>query len=89
MRKQFKQVPHQALLKAIEIVGGQAEMARQLGEAEKVNVTQSEIHSWANRTGMVPPEYAFTISELTGGRVKIQKLCPDVFTKALLKKLSA
>lgn len=83
MRKQFKQTPHKALLKAIEIVGGQTELARQLSAAENVKIKQSVVHKWANQTGMVPGEYALTIKKLTGGKVTAHQLCPDIFPKGL------
>lgn len=60
-----------ALTKAIETIGGQTELAKQLGTSVQA------VNNWTRR-GSVPPEYAPVIEVLTDGKVKADELCPQV-----------
>jgi len=60
-----------ALQKAIETVGGQSELARQLGTSAQA------VNNWCRRRN-VPPEYAPVIESITGGLVKAEDLCPQI-----------
>ena len=60
-----------ALTQAIDIVGGQTELAKQLGTSVQT------VHNWTKR-GSVPPQYAPVIEVLTDRRVKADSLCIEV-----------
>ena len=64
------------LLKAINILGSQSELARVLG------VRQSVVHYWLNESKRgVPAEYCNPIEKATGGAVKASQLRPDLWGK--------
>jgi len=60
-----------ALTQAIDIVGGQTELAKQLGTSVQT------VHNWTKR-GSVPPQYAPVIEHLTEGQVTADALCQEV-----------
>jgi DNA-binding transcriptional regulator YdaS (Cro superfamily) len=60
-----------ALTQAIEEIGGQTELARQLGTSVQA------VNNWTRR-GSVPPEYAPVIEVLTGRKVMADDLCSQV-----------
>lgn len=63
-----------ALIKAIQIAGGQCALA------EKLGVAQCTISAWVNRNKKAPPpEYVLQIEAMTG--VSRHELRPDVFGK--------
>jgi DNA-binding transcriptional regulator YdaS (Cro superfamily) len=69
-----------ALLRAIEVCGGQTELARAIG------VPPQQVWNWVNRDKKVPAEYCRAIesaAEQKGGRdVTRYALRPDVFGKS-------
>lgn len=62
-----------ALVTAVEIVGGQAKLARILG------VTQPNVWHWLHKSERVPGEYVLKIEEATGGKVSRHDLRPDLY----------
>ncbi len=66
----------EALAKAIEIVGGQTQLARLLG------VKQANVWHWLNRAERIPAEYVLPIEKATGGQVGRHMLRPDLFPDA-------
>lgn len=62
-----------ALVKAIEICGGQAELARRLGKA------QAHVWNWLHRDRAVPADQCLPIERATAGAVTRYQLRPDVF----------
>jgi TorA maturation chaperone TorD/DNA-binding transcriptional regulator YdaS (Cro superfamily) len=62
-----------ALSKAIEIVGGQTQLARLLG------VKQANVWHWLNKAERVPGEYVLAIESATGGQVTRHDLRPDLY----------
>ena len=62
-----------AIKKAVDIVGGQNELARRLG------IGQSRVWNWIHRDAKVSAEYAAAIEAATDGAVKKSDLRPDVF----------
>lgn len=59
-------------IEAIEIAGGQSELARKLG------IKQGHINMWVHRNKKAPPpEYVLQIEEITG--ISRHELRPDVF----------
>lgn len=62
-----------ALAKAIEVVGGQTQLARLLG------VKQANVWHWLNKAERVPGEYVLAIETATGGQVMRHDLRPDLY----------
>ncbi|HEY7609335.1 MAG TPA: molecular chaperone TorD family protein [Alphaproteobacteria bacterium] len=58
---------------AVEIVGGQAKLARLLG------VTQPNVWHWLHKSERVPGEYVLKIEAATGGKVSRHDLRPDLY----------
>lgn len=65
-----------ALERAIDIVGGQSELARRLG------LKQANVWHWLNRSGRVPAEHVIAIEEATGAQVTRHDLRPDLYPSA-------
>lgn len=63
----------EALTRAIEIVGGQTQLARLLG------VKQANVWHWLKRAEHVPAEYVLAIEKATGGQVRRRDLRPDLY----------
>jgi TorA maturation chaperone TorD/DNA-binding transcriptional regulator YdaS (Cro superfamily) len=63
----------EALTRAIEIVGGQTQLARLLG------VKQANVWHWLKRADHVPGEYVLAIEKATGGQVTRRELRPDLY----------
>lgn len=66
----------EALSRAIELVGGQTQLARLLG------VKQANVWHWLNRAHNVPGEYVLAIEKATGGKVGRHDLRPDLYPDA-------
>lgn len=65
-----------ALAKAIEIVGGQTQLARLLG------VKQANVWHWLNKAERVPGEYVLAIETATGNQITRYELRPDLYPDA-------
>lgn len=70
----------EALIKAIEIAGGQTNLAR------LINKTQAHISVWVNRDKRVAAEYAIKIEKFTG--VPRYELRPDIYPPEEYKQAS-
>ena len=68
-----------ALAAAVDIVGGQAKLARLLG------VTQPNVWHWLHKSERVPGEYVLKIEEATGGKVSRHDLRPDLYPANMTK----
>ncbi len=66
-----------ALAAAVDIVGGQAKLARILG------VTQPNVWHWLHKSEHVPGEYVLKIEDATGGKVSRHDLRPDLYPKSM------
>jgi TorA maturation chaperone TorD len=66
-----------ALAAAVDLVGGQAKLARILG------VSQPNVWHWLHKSERVPGEYVLKIEEATGGRVSRHELRPDLYPKSM------
>jgi TorA maturation chaperone TorD/DNA-binding transcriptional regulator YdaS (Cro superfamily) len=66
-----------ALAAAVDMVGGQAKLARMLG------VTQPNVWHWLHKSERVPGEYVLKIEEATGGRISRHDLRPDLYPKSM------
>jgi len=65
-----------ALSRAVEICGGQSELARRIGGGLK----QAHVWGWLHRgQKVVPAEHCQAIERATGGLVTRYELRPDVF----------
>lgn len=63
----------EALKRAIEICGSQAELAKRVGK------TQGHVWQWLNRDRKVPAEMARRIEAATDGKVARHELRPDLY----------
>lgn len=66
-----------ALAAAVDLVGGQAKLARILG------VTQPNVWHWLHKSERVPGEYVLKIEEATGGKVSRHDLRPDLYPMSM------
>jgi TorA maturation chaperone TorD len=66
-----------ALAAAVDLVGGQAKLARILG------VTQPNVWHWLHKSERVPGEYVLKIEEATGGKVSRHDLRPDLYPPSM------
>jgi TorA maturation chaperone TorD len=66
-----------ALAAAVDLVGGQAKLARILG------VSQPNVWHWLHKSERVPGEYVLKIEEATGGRVSRHDLRPDLYPESM------
>lgn len=67
-----------AIAKAVEIVGGQTQLARQIGGPVK----QAHVWNWLKKGTRVPAEHCIAIERATAGAVSRYELRPDVFGPA-------
>jgi len=77
-----RQVKNDALKKAVELCGGQTELARLVNKHLPENVSkasQALIWSWLFRTGKVLAEYVIAIEKATSGTVTRHELRPDLY----------
>lgn len=77
----------EALQKAVGVIGGQAETARQLTELIKrpKPITQQHVWHWLNVGKRLPTKYAYAVEHLTakkGNRISASDLCHDVFSES-------
>jgi len=66
-----------AIIRACEVVGGQARLAALLG------VTPQAVHLWVKRN-LCPAERVLGIEQATGGRVARHELRPDLYPPPVL-----
>ncbi len=64
-----------ALAQAVDLVGGQAKLARILG------VSQPNVWHWLHKAERVPGEYVLKIEAATGGRISRHDLRPDLYPR--------
>ena len=73
--KQRENMPHrEALARAIEIVGSQGRLAREIGGG----VTQARVHYWLTQAKVVPAEYCPAIERIVKRAVSCEELNPHV-----------
>jgi DNA-binding transcriptional regulator YdaS (Cro superfamily) len=73
--------PKAALKKAVELVKGQAEMARKLSELMETPVRQQHVWNWLNRDAELPAEYVIPMERATAGKVSRHDLRPDLYPR--------
>ena len=61
-----------ALKKAVELIGGQANMSRAIG------VSQQRLSNWQRGINAMPPKYAVAIERAIDGKVTRHDLRPDL-----------
>lgn len=69
-----------ALIEAIEVAGGQSELARKLTEISTKPVKQQQVWNWLHREKKPPAKQASAIESITG--IPKERLRPDVFQNA-------
>lgn len=72
----MKQNPREALEKAIEKVGSQAELARRIASSIRP-IKQQHVWNWLNRDDTIPAEVVLDIERETG--VSRHELRPDIY----------
>lgn len=60
---------------AVELVGGQAQLARMIG------VSQPHVWHWLHKAERVPAEHVIAIEKATGGRITRAQLRPDLYSE--------
>lgn len=68
--------PLQALQKSISLIGGQAELARQVG------VRPQTVHVWLKKFGQVPTKHVLKIEKILNGVVSRSDLRPDIYPRS-------
>jgi hypothetical protein len=74
---------HDAIIKAIKVLGGQTNAAKLISKSMGVRVASNTISDWINKHNRCPEKYAFHIQHLTqikGDTVKAFQLCPVAFS---------
>ncbi len=67
-----------ALKEAIEIAGGQSELARKISQASSSNVKQQQVWNWLNREQKTPSKHVLFVEKVTG--VSRVRLRPDLYS---------
>lgn len=67
--------PRQALQKAVDLAGGQSELARRIGG----KVKQQHVHYWLTRMEQISHEHVLACERAVGGQVTRHQLRPDIF----------
>ena len=70
--------PLEALKKAIEVAGSQAELSRRIAKHDKP-IKQQHVWNWVNRDEKVPAEVVLAIEAETG--VSRHDLRPDIYPR--------
>lgn len=77
--------PKKALERAVELAGGQAEVARKLTEVmgrQKKPVSQQQVWNWLFRNkGLLPAEFAIPLETVVQQQVKRSDFRPDLYPK--------
>lgn len=66
--------PREALARAIDIVGSQSRLAREIGGG----ITQAHVHYWLTQAHVVPAEYCPAIERIVKREVLCEELNPRV-----------
>jgi DNA-binding transcriptional regulator YdaS (Cro superfamily) len=66
-----------ALQEAIDIAGGQSELARKLSSAANGLIKQQQVWNWLHREKKPPSKHVVFIETLTG--ISRERLRPDIF----------
>lgn len=65
----------QALKKAVDLSGGQSELARRIGGTVK----QQHVHYWLNVMGRISEKHVIAAEAAVQGRVTRHQLRPDIY----------
>ena len=68
-----------ALIRAAQLCGGQAALARLLSARTGGAVSQQRVWNAVHRDRSVPGEWCLAIEEATGGKISAQALRPDLY----------
>lgn len=78
-----------ALVRAVELLGGPTATAAKLSKAMGVTIKQPHVSGWLYRSGRLPPDYALHMEHLTaveGERITAAELCPRAFDMSRYEK---
>lgn len=70
-----------ALERAVELAGGQAELARRLSAIMSKPVKQQHVWNWLFRDLEVPAEYAIPIEKAVENEVSRHDIRPDIYPR--------
>lgn len=70
---------HEHLARAVELAGGQTELARKLRSLTGRPYKQAHVWNWLNRGDKLPPEIVIPIETIIGGAVNRSQLRPDLY----------
>ncbi|KKL86661.1 hypothetical protein LCGC14_1942480 [marine sediment metagenome] len=68
-----------AIAKAVEIAGGQSQLARQISKIMGKPILQQHVWKWLNTVPVLPAEYCLPIEKITDGAVTRHELRPDIY----------
>ncbi len=74
--------PEEALLKVVNIVGGQTALANAVSQKTGRTIRQQHVWNWINRDGGIPAAYAPLVEALCreyGEEISCCRLCPDFY----------
>jgi DNA-binding transcriptional regulator YdaS (Cro superfamily) len=71
---------HTEIARACALCGGYQGLARELG------VTRQAVHGWLTNSRPLPPVRAIEIERATRGRVRVEKLLPEVPWSVIRKR---
>lgn len=72
---------HAALEKAVELAGGQAELARKLSDVMDRKILQQHVWNWLNRDSQLPAEYVIPVEKAVDGKVSRHDLRSDLYPR--------
>jgi hypothetical protein len=74
--------PEEALLKVVNVVGGQTALANAVSKKTGRIIRQQHVWNWINRDGGIPAAYAPFVESLCreyGEDISCSRLCPDFY----------
>lgn len=78
---------YESLKKAINLAGGQTELARRVTDLSGKDVKQQHVYNWLHRQRQCSKCFARYVAEAVGNEVTKEDLCPDLYSP-IAKKTS-
>lgn len=74
MNKELKNICEQAVIRAIDLAGGQSALARLCGKK------QQHVYNWLKRNKKIPSTEVIKVETALEGRLKRHEIRPDIFS---------